>query len=208
MKCKFSENDIALYVGGDVEGPQAFEIETHLIACEACRELAAELRESQLGLQSLRQETVSTAALSAVRTRVLAEIDARTSRRIWARWVYAVAGGVFLIAITVGIVRHIPSIREGRVAAPSSRSSLPLNAAAEVDRSTSDDRSLEPTGPAAPAKVSLPQSLTGRSHPSLAKERNHAPTTLEPPRPVMVKLFTDDPNVVIYWIVEQTGGTL
>jgi hypothetical protein len=31
----------------------------------------------------------------------------------------------------------------------------------------------------------------------------------EPPKPLMVKLLTDDPNIVIYWLVDQkTGGTL
>ena len=32
----------------------------------------------------------------------------------------------------------------------------------------------------------------------------------EPPKPkqLVVKLLTDDPNIVIYWLVDQTGGSL
>jgi hypothetical protein len=207
MKCRFSENDIALYVGGDLASAQAFEIETHLLACDACRALATELGESYSGLKSLRQDTVGTAALSAVRARVLAQISNRTARTLWARWVYAVAGGVFVALMAVG-VSYIPLLREREVAAPSSKSSLPLNSLAGVVGPESDNRLLEPTTPSAPAKVASRRSINGRSHPSLAKEGNKNGPNSEEPKTVMVKLLTDDPNVVIYWLVDQTGGTL
>jgi hypothetical protein len=30
----------------------------------------------------------------------------------------------------------------------------------------------------------------------------------EPTAPMMVKLQTDDPNIVIYWLFDQNGGSL
>ncbi len=102
MKCRYSENDIALYVGGDLLPSKAFEIQRHLMACDECRELSGELRDSQGILKSLRQDPVSTTALAAVRMRVLAEIG-RRSRWVGGRWVYAVAGAVFVAVVSVGV---------------------------------------------------------------------------------------------------------
>ena len=64
MKCRYSENDVALYVEGDLAPAKASRIEAHLMECALCRDLAADLRESQAMFKNLRQDTVSAAALS------------------------------------------------------------------------------------------------------------------------------------------------
>ena len=35
-----------------------------------------------------------------------------------------------------------------------------------------------------------------------------APEPSEPAKPLVVKLLTDDPNIVIYWLIDNTGGAL
>src|SRR6185436_11684018 len=99
MNCKYSENDVALYVEGDLAAAKVNDFEAHLAACGMCRELEAELRESQLVFKSLRQDTVSASALAHVRTRVLAEVGGRDAKQGWGRWVFAMAGVAFVVAM-------------------------------------------------------------------------------------------------------------
>jgi hypothetical protein len=234
MKCRYSENDIALFVEGDLEPANAAELEIHLVTCEVCRELEADVRESQTVLKSLRQERVSSAALSFVRTRVLEQVSEKRLRPVWGRWVYALAGAMFVAVVSVGVILQngkttkTPLLGQGGVAAPSNnipvpsagadgvvRSSIPV---AEIERTNLDgfalsgSRGLRPL-PSAPATVASRHSLDRRSHSSFSKEGNGVvitePEPSETPKELVVKLLTDDPNVVIYWLVDQkNGGTL
>jgi hypothetical protein len=217
MKCRYSENDIALFVEGDLEPAKAAELEIHLVTCEACRELEADVRESQTVLKSLRQETVSSAALSFVRNRVLEEVSKTRVRPVWGRWVYALAGAMFVAVLSVSVILHsgkatktTPLLGQEGVAAPSNNIPVPLKGADGVVRSGIPLMQVEPS---APAKVASRHSLDRRSHPSFSKEGNKVVITerapSETPTEVVVKLLTDDPNIVIYWLVDQkNGGTL
>jgi hypothetical protein len=113
MKCRYSETDIALYVEGDVGPAKACEIQTHLSVCTQCRDLVIELRESQAVLKTLKQDTVSATALALVRSQVLAEIQAGV-KPVWGRWVYALAGGVFVAVVAVGSMLEMrkPQVEE------------------------------------------------------------------------------------------------
>jgi anti-sigma factor RsiW len=51
------------------------------------------------------------------------------------------------------------------------------------------------------AQVRVNPTLPGR-RPKLAKVRRRRPA---PGPPLVVKMFTDDPNIVIIWLVDQTG---
>ena len=83
MKCRYSENDIALFVERDIAPLKLREIEAHLAACDQCREVAEELRETQSVFKSLRGDTVKAGVLAGVRTKVLAEVCARNLRPAW-----------------------------------------------------------------------------------------------------------------------------
>jgi anti-sigma factor RsiW len=219
MKCRYSENDIALYVEGDLPLSRVRELHAHVAACSECRELAADLRESQLVFKSLRQETVTAAALSSVRSRVLDEIGGAAIRPAWGRWVYALAGGLFLVMMFVGVMWEMkkvntvpgPVLSQGGVAALS------------TEQPRSGSMEVEPITPPAPVKNASNHFVRGRSHPSLTREGSITlppvfpdsspaipPDTapVEPPKQIMVKLLTEDPNIVIYWLVDQNGGTL
>src|SRR5262249_45089870 len=112
MKCAYSEQDIALFVEGDLDPAALHIIESHLSECSACRTLAEELRTSQTTFKDLRQEVVNRASVLGVRRRVLIELDELDSKTEWARkierWLflgarrgYAVAGVAFVLAVCV-----------------------------------------------------------------------------------------------------------
>jgi len=238
MKCGYSENEVALYVESDLPPAQAGEFYAHLKTCASCRELAAALSESQAALKSLRQDVVSPAVLSAMRTRVLAEIGEQSMRWGWGRWVYAIAGAFMVLVLGVGIASYVrqPRIKQAGVSDPLPASpAVPLRKGdteteppAAVRNPLGQSANQPPAGrnllsqlkpPAAPVS-SLPltkgdsrgakRPAGGRSHRTVKPEHlDQAVSSSEPPKPLMVKLLTDDPNVVIYWLVDQkNGGTL
>jgi Putative zinc-finger len=202
MKCIYSTNDIALYVEGDLSPKKIRDIEAHLANCLACRDLAAELSESQAAFKSLRQETVSAAALSSVRTHVLAELSARPFRMTWGRWAYAVAGAVFVLVVGFALAHRraepVTSIVQTEPSAPPVQPVI-----------TNEPDVQKPTTTTDVVKVMV-------RRPAIAKRRadGHQTTEVvapaeppvEPPKPLVVKLLTDDPNIVIYWLVDQKGG--
>jgi anti-sigma factor RsiW len=202
MKCRYSENDIALFLEQDIALPQGREIEKHLAICDACREFADELRESQSVFKSLRQDMVSAGALVSVRTKVLAEVGARRVRPALGRWIYALAGASFVAVMAIGVAQYehvrkpvappVQQIVKSDALPRASQAAVPLTRATL----TAGVRK-----PKARARVSVP--LTG------PQEAAHAEISTEPPKQLVVKLLTDDPNIVIYWLVdEKNGGTL
>src|SRR5262245_34171595 len=202
MKCGCLENDVALYIEGDLTPAKACEIQAHLVSCGACRDLATGLRESQAILKSLKQDTVGVAALSSVRARVLAEVGSSRARSAWGRWVYAVAGTVFVGLVCIGIASKM------RVPAPPipqivESDPLPPPAAVPLTRETV----TTPPDSIKSEKVTVPlRAEDGRRRRQGAA---HTEPPAEPPKPLVVKLLTDDPDIVIYWLVdEKNGGTL
>jgi anti-sigma factor RsiW len=199
MKCRYSENDVALFVEGDLGQAKAHDMEAHIVVCDACRTLAEELRESQSLFKSLKQDTVSAAALSSVRSRVLAEAGAGKARVAWGRWVYALAGAGFVVAMCAGLLWHAHvkiDPRPPMAAVPATRGTLTI--------SDSKPEVVE----VVKAKVPLTKRDERERRQPRAQEVAHTEIPPEPPKQLVVKLLTDDPNIVIYWLVDQNGGTL
>ncbi len=185
MACSRFEPLIALYVEGDLATP---EIEEHLRACAGCRALAEQLERSQAALRSLREEEVPEAALAEVRRRVLDEISSRKPTWLFAlRWWHGVAAGV-TAAVLVAALSPRPEVPP-----PPNQPVLSLPAPAI-------NHLLSGAGPRPAAASHAAQAEAGRG-PTAA--RRAAPP--QPQEPLLVKMFTDDPNVVIYWLIDQTG---
>jgi anti-sigma factor RsiW len=201
MKCRYSEQDIALLVEGDLKESALREIEAHLPGCAECMALADELRESQAVFKGLRQETVSTATLGQVRARVLAEVAGVSSRTslgrkferflyLGARRGYALAGVSLVMFLFVGLwYARRPVVPEVVQNAP-----LPAPPAVMVPVKEQDSR---------PIRQKVRRAAI--SKPALKAPKAPAPVADEPPKQLVVKLLTDDPNIVIYWLVEQNG---
>jgi anti-sigma factor RsiW len=176
MTCKDWEERIALHAGGDLPAREAAELEAHLAACAECRGVAAAYGAGIELLREAHREAIAEAHYAAVRARVLAELR-RPRRPVWRRiWVcglVAAAAAVVLMLLPRPV--HTPARLEIEVIRP---------AAPHIEEARS----------VAPARVVHPRRAVARATASEPEKR--------PSEPLVVKLLTDDPNVVNYWIAD------
>ena len=102
MNCADWEARVALHAGGDLTGVKAGEVERHLGECSACQLLWSGVRESLVELQAAHEELPAAAHFTAVRGRVMAELErsARPWRRLaWISGAAAVAALLLLFAL-------------------------------------------------------------------------------------------------------------
>ncbi len=83
MNCPEFENQIALYVGGDLLEKEMIKVEKHLALCASCTEFMVELQESQLSLVKFGQIDVSEAVFTNLRASVLAQIVVKNEKVSW-----------------------------------------------------------------------------------------------------------------------------
>jgi hypothetical protein len=186
MNCKDWEERIALYSGGDpVPGA---DIESHLAECAGCRTFASGIKDGLELLRSAHREPIAAAHYTAVRVGVLARLAKEAEqRRPWRRWLWVpgLAAGLAVAAVFLPM-RPVEKTSRVRVAAvrPSEDAPVPL-------------RSSVPATP--PVRVTRV-----RPHRSSAPIRR---TPGPPPlvEPLVVKLITSDPDIVIYWIADRKG---
>jgi putative zinc finger protein len=192
MKCSGFERLVALYVEEDLQGVERASVEVHLQTCSACWDLAEDLKESQAALKSIRQDVPAAAALSSLRERVMGEVGGLQPTS-WFERVFvgafrrrAALAGVLLLAVGYGAWRFVP---------------VPEVAPAPPVQITV---SSPPPVVIAPPAVSL----TKTPPPKRARHRAPAPVPTPTPTPqpqVTIKLLTDDPNIIIYWLVDEKG---
>ena len=179
MNCQEWEERVAHYAGGDLTGPETTAVEQHLMGCPECRKLAAELRE-QLGLlRDLHAEPIADAHLTALRMRVLSELSA--ARPAWWRhgWIsIAAAAAIVMLAVFVAPRRRVETPKPAQIAVQRVPEALPA--------------APSENAPARPAvRHARPRRLVA----------SRAPIgTAQTADPVVIKLMTNDPDVVIYWI--------
>jgi len=182
MNCPNWERRLALYAEGDLSGREAQETEKHLRQCTGCREFTEGLKESQAAVRSLGEEEVAAIALASVRQRVLAEVGGRKpSRRFAFRWWHAVPAGVAAMVMALLLWPRIPAVEPPPVLA------IAPPPAPEV---------LRPV-----PLPETPQVVETARRPRVPDTKPGAES-----EPLLVKFFTDDPDVVIYWIIDQKEG--
>ncbi len=218
MNCRGWNPHIALYLEGDLERSLAQQLETHLIACEECRTFVDELRESQADLRQLKSEIVDDAMLNRVRGRVLDQVRAIERHRTWIermgiwlwggfRWRYAVLGCVALIVSAVGVWRLNVHVRPVTVVAPPS----PQIAAAPSipdapPTAAARPRRLKPA-PTTASRQTAPAEDVGAGFSRRVRESATETVAAGPEaNDTLIQIVTDDPNVVIYWLVDEPGG--
>ncbi len=178
MNCRDWEGRLALYMGGDLPGEQAVEVERHLGECPGCQVFSSGLREARELLLEMHRDPVSPAHFAAVRARVLAELE-RQQRPFWRR------GWAFGLAAVAAALLILLAVRPGPTA--HRNSSAPLEPVASDRPDTAGVTGTQPAIPAAPHKRRVP-----------AKKE-------QPGEPVLIRVVSDDPNVVIYWIADTRG---
>ena len=157
----------------------AVEVSAHLAECAECRALAGELNANSMALGAMRVDEIA----PVVFRRPLASRP----------WVWSIAAAAALV-LAVSLVE-----RQDRP-----RISVPP----EVVRIEAPE--IDPLPMLPPVVRSAPGPRTTRPRPQASKPR------VEPvlmaavkPEPLLVKILTPDPDVVIYWLIEpEEGNTL
>lgn len=193
MRCPDFEKLIALEIEGDL-GPRAGErLREHLRGCPSCREFVEGITASQSMLKQLRGEAVDDSTMVEVRRRVMERVGKGGPSWLYAwRWKYAyvlaafgvLAGAVMLLRAPVEAPRRLVSTLLRPPPAP------------EV---TSIEARAKPPAPRVPKRdIELPRIEFPRIEPA----RIDPP---ESPNQLVVKLLTDDPEIVIVWLIDQNG---
>jgi hypothetical protein len=181
MNCVEWEERIALYTGGELAGEDAAEVERHVGQCPGCQVFASGMRQSLEFLTSAHQDVPDPAHFAAVRARVLSDIRGRGHRFVWS----VIAAVAAAVAILLVVLRPHP-VR--KVDTPQ-----PVVAHAPAPQPPPVERA---------ELVKHRRKSMRRRAVVVAK----APPRHEEAKPLVVKLVTDDPNVVIYWISENPRG--
>jgi len=158
---------------------ESAELAEHLKACERCREFAQELEQNAAALREL---SIPPAAFAAVRQGVLSEIEVKNRRTMWWTW-SAVAAAACVAMICASYV--LPRFQKPAAPAP---------VIAKIN----------------PPKIEwTPRPVTHRvHHKSSGRSLAQAAPVRKTEPLAVVKMLTDDPNVIIIWLVDQKGDSL
>jgi anti-sigma factor RsiW len=177
MSCTKFESLIALYVESDLAESERRIVEAHLESCHGCQEFAADIRESQTALKELRMDFVEESSLQEVRAGVLNQLRTQRKKAAWP-W-YAVAA-MLLAGLLAGWLWRARTAAPPEVQPRAAVITPPTLAAV----------------PARPQRVRIARVSKHHRHPAPAFQSE----------PLVVKIVTDDPQVVIYWLVSKNGG--
>ena len=171
MNCVEWEERVALHAGGDLAAGEAAAVEEHLGECPGCQVLWSGLREDLAALRAAHADLPDAAHFTAVRSRVMAELESQA--RPWWKglWVFGSAAAMAALVVLLAVWPRGPVPVAPRILA-----SIP--AAPLV---------LAPLPPAA-----APAPVRPRREAALLAAARREPLT--------IKLQTSNPNIVIYWI--------
>jgi len=211
MSCAEYQEMLALHISGDLPGHQARRLEAHLQTCDECRALEAKLREGRQALIALAAAEVAPAS---VRGEVLERIADERRRLAWfPDWKLAGAAVAALLLLALVLAQLIP----GPETTPLSADAGPVIPAPVPEAPVPEAPVTEPVAEPVPEPVALaapePAAMIAESpmpakHPQQpAAPRGPEPeATTAPPESVTVKMLTDDPDIVIYMLVNGEEG--
>lgn len=217
MNCRGWNHHIALYVEGDLEKDLAQQLEAHLAVCDDCRSFADVLRETQITFRQVRGDIIETASLDRIRANVLRQVRHIEERRGWIdrlgmflwtgwSWRYSVLGCIALVMVSAIVWRL-------------TRVAIPVE---PQPRIVSTPKQADPRPEKAVSAAVEKPSAVAKRRPSIAAARVEPAEVVveipivepvpfesaadEQPKDSVVQLFTEDPNVVIYWLIDPNGG--
>jgi hypothetical protein len=189
MTCQDFEKLIALDVESDLPKQNAGGLAEHLRTCPHCREFERKLQASQALLKELGQEAPDEAALREVRRGILSRLPSEAGPKAYPVWQFALGAGLVTLLIFAAII----FMRPPRTPVKRTMARVQTPMATEATRRTP---APPPPSPARhPKKV---RAVTARKSSASALRAS----AKRQPEPLMVKLFTDNPNVVIYWQID------
>ena len=217
MNCEKWESEVALDVEGDLPRSRARRLEEHLRSCPACRSFQDELVDTQALFKGLRDDTVGDESMTLVRDRVMTTVrtDSGTGVLPWVpwtpKWTYALAGVAAMVVVSLALwgLQGESPLSE----VPLERAAIPKPIEAEVSPTPPDPAPVDSTPP--PGEMGSTEAAV----PVIAAVARPEPTPTGPDTGIgpeepssnveaqlVVKLLTDDPDIVIYWVVDQDGG--
>lgn len=119
MSCSRVREVLSLYVGGDLPATEAGLVSVHLQTCKDCETFHESLANNQLLLRSLRQDSVGSATLTAMREDLFARLQTAEASLGW--WIqlerflvfqmrrprFAVAGLALMIAVSLTVLAQL-----------------------------------------------------------------------------------------------------
>jgi Putative zinc-finger len=189
MNCQEWEERIALQVSGDAARGEAAEIERHIAECAGCQAFASSMKQSVGLLRDAHQEEIAPAHYAAVRARVLTQLQ---EQRAWWRqlWVYGVAA--LAVAALLMMVWPHAETRQVAVKPPVGVKTPAPGAPDTVPEASQVAAATQPENEPGEPPVRQPAVRRARS-------------ARQPAESLLVKLETDNPDVVIYWIADRKG---
>jgi anti-sigma factor RsiW len=232
--CERRETDLALHATGDLAPGRAARLEAHLAACPTCQGRLRAFERHQALLGALGTEPMADEGLQRVRAgvrRTLMSTPAGGAR--WGRrWLPVVTGAASVVVAAAALLVQLrpspaPLSASGPVPSPAGVAAEPAVAppveepAPPSPSPTTPPRRVAAAVTAAPPRVeSAPPALSPEEADQLVKalvyvsqlerlpradeeepEEAHAPTAQ------LARFETDDPNVVIYWLMDSNGGS-
>ena len=202
MNCSTSRECLALWIEGDLPEAQVQLMERHLSSCPACRTFRTELGDSQTRFRALLDEPVNVEALDRIRGAVLGRTSrgsktAGDKRPLIPAWAYTAAAALLIALIGWTALRPSQEVEPVRTA--------------QVEAIPEAPEVLRPPEVAQPEPVAMAairEDLAPAPQPAIVEpktvvaDRTRATNT----QSLTVKLLTDDPNVIIYWVIGQVGG--
>ena len=178
MTCRRHKRAIALHAGGDLPARHARRLEAHLATCAPCRALLDDLHSHRTQAESLRATSLPDAMLNPVRRAVrsaVADERAPSTGIPWNAWPVRVGLGVAAVALLLAGLLAAPAPTE----APSS--------------------SLVATAPHENVVQDTPKVGEG----TLDTAVLDAPTPRPEAPQTVIRLLTDDPDVVILLVCDN-----
>jgi hypothetical protein len=175
----------------------------HMAECSACREFAIELRENWEALRAFAMETlpgleVSPQELPGVRHN--GQPGGRQGRQHGARWAAVAAVVVLGFVSSWAMLRS----RSARLYSPPVLSlktpPAPMASAASIEQGAAKQGVAEQ---AVAQAILSPAGLETVPSPVRRRVARRPQQALREPRILQVKMLTDDPDVVIYWQIEN-----
>jgi anti-sigma factor RsiW len=176
--CEQARELAALAPSGDLTPVELCALDMHLGTCAECREAANALEALYGQLSTMQNVQVPDYAYASVRTKVMAGI--KIPRR--PGWLAAWPAFAAALACTVALVALLQPRLPVETASRPSASQAPVEVAS-VDSPAPSFTAASPRKP----------------RPVVTRQKSQQST-----EPLVVQMFTDDPDVVIYWIADAS----
>ncbi len=203
MNCAEFEERIALFVENDLSDAEVTAVDLHLESCAQCREFAAELRESQAMLKALRREPIDDAVFGDVRGKVIRRVSNARPAPMWPK--YAVAAMLLVMLAAAALWRTRPASTVGVPAVTAHVGPGPALSLPRTTESKHDAPQIAKMTVRHRQQKNRPNANVSLARKNMQQMRPAHPRAVNS-EPLVVKLLTNDPEVVIYWLVDQNGG--